>query len=273
MENVVARLQEWTALYGLEVVGALIILVVGYWIARAIRTLLAGIMRKAKTDETLTSFVCSLSYVALLTFVVIAALGKLGIPTASFIAVVGAAGLAVGLALQGALANFAAGVLMVIFKPIKVDDFVEVAGVTGIVEDIEIFTTQLRTPDNKTIIVPNGKVMGDSITNFTAKDCRRIDLVIGVSYADDLDKVKQVLEGVLAADARVLKEPAPMVGVLEMADSSVNFVVRPWVKTPEYWDLYFDLQKAIKQRFDAERISIPFPQQDVHLYKHDAQAG
>jgi small conductance mechanosensitive channel len=194
---------------------------------------------------------------------------KLGIPTASFVAVVGAAGLAVGFALQGSLANFAAGVLLVLFKPIRVGDYVEAGGVSGTVEEIQIFATKLKSPDNKAIIVPNGKVMGDNIINYTMKETRRVDLVAGVSYSDDLNKTQKVIEEILAADSRVLKDPAPTVAVLELADSSVNFAVRPWVKTAEYWDLYFDLQKAIKERFDAEGISIPFPQRDVHLYKHE----
>jgi small conductance mechanosensitive channel len=270
MDGVAEQLKAWLALYGLRVLAAVIILVAGYYVTKAVRGLLARLMRKSKVDETLIAFVCSLAHVALLTFVVIAAIGKLGVATASFVAVIGAAGLAVGLALQGALANFAAGVLMIVFKPFKVGDFVEAGGTMGIVEEIQIFTTQMKTPDNKTIIVPNGKIMGDTITNFTARDTRRMDLTVGVSYGDDLDKVQHVLGDVLRADSRVLVDPAPTVGVLEMADSSVNFAVRPWVKTAEYWDVFFALQKTIKQRLDTEGISIPFPQQDVHLYRHDS---
>jgi small conductance mechanosensitive channel len=200
-------------------------------------------------------------------FIVIAAISRLGVQTASFVAVLGAAGLAVGLALQGSLANFAAGVLMIIFKPFKVGEFISAGGVTGGVEAMGIFTTVLKSPDNKKIIVPNAKITGDSITNFSANDTRRIDMVAGVSYSDDLAKVKQVLEGILSEDERILKDPAPTIGLLEMADSSINFAVRPWVKTADYWDVFFATQEKIKQRFDAEGISIPFPQRDVHLYK------
>jgi small conductance mechanosensitive channel len=269
MTGIAQKLQSLVAEYGLNVVGALLILVVGRWVARLLRELLRKLMRQSKVDDTLTGFVCSLTYVGLLAFVIIAALARLGIQTASFIAVIGAAGLAVGLALQGSLANFAAGVLMLVFKPFKVGDFIDAAGVAGIVEKIEIFTTQLRTPDNKTIIVPNARLTGDNITNFSAKDTRRIDLVVGVSYGDDLEKVRRSLETILKEDDRILDDPAPTIGVVELADSSVNLVVRPWVKTAAYWDVYFDTQKKIKQRFDAEGISIPFPQRDVHLYRHE----
>ena len=209
-----------------------------------------------------------MAYIALLTFVVIAALAQLGIQTTSFIAIIGAAGLAVGLALQGALANFAAGFLMIIFRPFKTGHYIEGAGVAGVVEEIHVFTTQLRTPDNKTVIIPNAKLMGDNIINYSAKETRRVDLLIGVSYTDDLQKVRKVLQGILEKDDRVLKDPAPMIAVKEFADSSVNFVVRVWVKTENYWDVYFDTTENVKKRFDAEGISIPFPQRDVHLYEH-----
>jgi small conductance mechanosensitive channel len=200
-------------------------------------------------------------------FVIIAAVGKLGVQTASFVAVIGAAGLAVGLALQGSLANFAAGVLMVIFKPFKVGDFIEAGGSTGVVEEIGIFTTELKSPDNKKIIVPNAKVTGDNIINYTAKDKRRVDIVAGVSYSSDLDKVRKVLEEILSGDDRILQEPAPTISVLELANSSVNFAVRPWVKPADYWDVFFAIQEKIKKSFDAEGIAIPFPQHDVHIYK------
>ncbi len=189
--------------------------------------------------------------------------------TTSFVAVVGAAGLTIGLALQGSLANFAAGILMIIFKPFKVGDYIEGGGVDGIVEEIGIFTTELKTFDNKKIIVPNAKLTSDNIINYTAREIRRVDIVASVSYSDDLDKVRKVLEDILAADEHVLKEPAPKIAVLELADSSVNFAVRPWVKTSDYWDVFFATQESIKKQFDAAGISIPFPQQDVHLYKVD----
>ena len=253
--------------YVIRIVGAFLVVFVGRWVAGLIRGLIRKLMQRSKVDDTLISFVCSLAYIALLTFLVIAALGLLGIQTTSFIAILGAAGLAVGLALQGSLSNFAAGVLMMIFKPFKVGDFIEGAGASGVVEEIGIFTTEMRSPDNKKIIVPNAKMTGDNIVNYTAKDTRRVDLVACVSYGDDIDKVQRVLESILEEDERILKDPAPTIGVVEMADSSVNFAVRPWVKTEDYWDVFFATQKKIKQRFDREGISIPFPQQDVHVHK------
>jgi small conductance mechanosensitive channel len=269
MEAIVTALQQFVAEYGMKIVGAILILVIGRLVAKLIQQLIKALMEKSKADPALVSFVGSLSYIAMMTFVIIAALSKLSIQTASFVAVLGAAGLAIGLALQGSLANFASGVLMLIFKPFKVGDFIEGGGTAGVVEEIEIFTTQLKTPDNKTIIVPNASMTGGNITNYTAKDMRRIDLVFGVSYGDDLDKVKGVINEVLAADDRILADPAPTVGVVELADSSVNVAVRPWVKTADYWDVFFATQETMKKRFDAEGISIPFPQQDVHLIKDE----
>jgi small conductance mechanosensitive channel len=265
MEGIVAKMQQWSAVFGLKILTAIVIVVVGRWVARFIRTTTEKMMTRSKVDTTLVAFVANLIYIALLTFVILAALAQLGIQTTSFIAVIGAAGLAVGLALQGSLANFAAGVLMLIFRPFQTGDYIEGGGVAGIVEEIHIFTTQLRTPDNKTIIIPNAKITGDNITNYTKKENRRVDLVIGVSYQDDIDKVKSVVADVLSGDERVLKDPAPTIAVLELGDSSVNFAVRPWVKTGEYWNVYFDTTERIKKRFDAEGISIPFPQRDVHM--------
>jgi small conductance mechanosensitive channel len=267
MEEIVAKIQVWVAAFGINMLTAILIVVVGRWVARFIRNTTGKLMASSKVDATLVTFVGHLIYFSLLTFVILAALAQLGIQTTSFIAVIGAAGLAVGLALQGSLANFAAGVLMVIFRPFQVGDFIEGAGVSGIVEEMQIFTTQLRTPDNKTIIIPNAKITGDNVTNYTRKDKRRVDLVIGVSYRDEIGKVKGVVADVLNGDERVLKDPAPTIAVLELGDSSVNFAVRPWVRTEDYWDVYFETTEKIKKRFDAEGISIPFPQRDVHLYQ------
>ena len=272
VNSILPKLQEIMTLYGLKIIAAIIILIVGRWVARGLKKFVARAMERAKVDETLVSFVGNLTYVALLAFVVIAAINQLGVQTTSFIAVLGAAGLAIGLALQGSLANFAAGVLMIIFRPFKSGDYIEGAGVAGVVEEIQIFTTQLKTPDNKAIIVPNSKMMGDNITNYSAKEERRLDMVIGVGYGDDLKKVRQVIEEVLANESRVLKEPEPTIGVLELGDNSVNFAVRPWVKTEDYWGAYFDLTETIKRRFDEEGISIPFPQRDVHLYEYKEEA-
>ena len=270
--NILPRLQELLAFYGLKIVAALVIFVVGRWVARALKRLAVRMMRKSKVEETLISFVGNLTYIALLVFVIIAALNQLGIQTTSFIAIIGAAGLAIGLALQGSLANFAAGVLMIIFRPFQVGNYIEGAGAAGVVEKIEIFTTQIKTPDNKTIIIPNAGVTGGSITNYSAKDTRRVDMVIGVGYGDDLKKVREVLEEVLAKDDRILDDPAPTIGVLELGDNSVNFAVRPWVKTADYWGAYFDLTETVKRRFDEEGISIPYPQRDVHLYEYKEAA-
>lgn len=270
--NIIPNLQAFAALYGLKIIAALVIFVVGRWVARALRNVVKKMMVKGDVDETLISFVGNLTYITLLAFVIIAALNQLGIQTTSFIAVIGAAGLAIGLALQGSLANFAAGVLMIIFRPFKAGDFIEGAGVAGVVEGVQIFATQLKTPDNKTIIVPNAKMMSDNITNYSAKDTRRVDMVIGVGYGDDLKKVREILEDILAKDDRILEDPAPTIGVLELGDNSVNFAVRPWVKTEDYWGAYFDVTETVKRRFDEEGISIPYPQRDVHLYEYKEAA-
>jgi small conductance mechanosensitive channel len=267
VEQIIAKMQELLALYGLQVIAAAVIMIVGWLGAKIARAVIRRMLKKARFDDTLAAFVSNLGYAAVMVFAVIAALGKLGVQTTSFVAIIGAAGLAVGLALQGSLANFAAGVLMIIFKPFKVGDFIDGGGVSGVVEEVGIFATELRSPDNKKIIVPNAKMTGDSIVNYTAKEVRRVDVVASVSYQDNLDKVKKVLEGILAGDARILKDPAPTIGVLELGASSVNLAVRPWVKTPDYWDVFFSIQENIKKQFDAEGISIPFPQQDVHLHK------
>jgi small conductance mechanosensitive channel len=222
-------------------------------------------MTKANVDETLANFVQDLCYVVLLVFVVIASLDKLGVRTTSFAVVIGAAGLAIGFALQGSLANFAAGVMLIIFKPFKVGDFVEAAGKMGTVKEIQIFNTILNSPDNVQVIIPNAQVTGSNIMNYTVNGTRRVDLVVGVSYEDDLKKAQQVIEGVLAGDDRILKEPAATVAVSELGDSSVNFVVRPWVKAADYWDVYFDITEKVKLALDKKGISIPYPQRDIHM--------
>jgi small conductance mechanosensitive channel len=255
------------AAFGKDLAVALVIFIVGRWVARWIARVTQKAMERASADPTLTGFVRSIVYIALLTFVVMAAISQLGIQTTSFIAVLGAAGFAVGLALQGSLGNFAAGVMMIIFRPFKAGDFIEAAGIAGVVETIGIFTTTLRTGDNKTIIVPNGQVTSGIIVNYSAKDTRRVDLTVGVSYDDDIDKVREVLNQIIAADARIMKDPEPTVAVAALADSSVNFVVRVWVNSGDYWPVNFDLHEAVKKRFDQEGISIPYPQQDVHIHQ------
>ena len=271
MEDLLPKVWALLTLYGLKVIAAIAVFVVGRWVAKMLTALIEKVMNKRQVDPTIVSFIVNLIYIALLVFVVLAALGQLGIQTTSFIAVIGAAGLAIGLALQGSLANFAAGFLMIIFRPFKVDDFIEGAGVAGTVEAIQIFTTQLRTPDNKTIIIPNGSLTAGNITNYSAKGTRRVDLVIGIGYGDDVDHAKKVISDVLATEDRILKDPAPAIMLIELADSSVNFAVRPWVLAADYWDVYSSVTENIKKSFDAEGISIPFPQRDVHVYKHTEQ--
>jgi small conductance mechanosensitive channel len=268
ISNLLAKISELLTVYGLKVVAAIIIFIAGKWVAKAATNILKKMMIKSNTDETLVKFVGRLSYIALLAMVTIAAINQLGIQTTSFIAIIGAAGLAIGLALQGSLANFAAGVLIIVFKPYKVGDFIEGAGVAGTVEEIRVFTTQLVTPDNKVIIVPNAKMTGDNITNYSAKGTRRVELVIGIGYGDDIDHARKVIQDIINQDDRVLKNPAPAIVVAELADSSVNFKVRVWTSSGDYWGFYFDATEKVKKHFDAEKISIPYPQQDVHLYEH-----
>ena len=270
VQQLIAKGYELGTEFGVNILAALAIFVIGRWVIKYLKNLILRVMENRGVDLTLAKFAANLTYVALLAFVIIAALGMLGIQTTSFIAVLGAAGLAVGLALQGSLSNFAAGVLMIIFKPFKVGDFIEGAGVAGVVEEIQIFTTQLATPDNKTIIIPNAKISADNIVNYTAKGTRRADMVFGIGYEDDIDKARDIITDILSKDERVLKDPAPQVAVSELADSSVNFVARAWVNAGDYWGVVFDVTETVKKRFDAEGISIPFPQRDVHLYEHKA---
>lgn len=253
--------------FAIKAATALAIFLIGKFVIRLVVRALGKLMEKQEVDKTLETFICNLVRTTLMVVVVIAAIGAIGVETTSFIAIFGAAGLAVGLALQGSLSNFASGVLIVLFRPYRVGDFVEAAGIAGSVEEVQILTTVLKTGDNKQIIVPNSQIMDSIITNYSANDTRRVDMVVGVSYDDDLDKVRKTLQELIAAEDRILDEPAPTIAVSALADSSVNFVVRPWVNSPDYWGVTFDLTEAIKKRFDKEGISFPFPQQDVHLYK------
>ena len=267
METVGVTIQGLIAAYGLKILAAIVIFFVGKRLARILADVLGKVMRRAGTDETLVKFVVNLSFMGLFAFVVLAALNQLGVQTTAFIAVLGAAGLAIGLALQGSLSNFAAGVMLILFRPFKVGDYIEAAGTAGTVEGIMIFSTKMKTPDNKEIHVPNGAIMGGTITNYSAKDTRRVDLVFGCSYNDDISKVKGLLEEIVSADERVLKDPAPTIAVSELAESSVNFIVRPWVNAADYWGLYWDFTETVKIRFDQEGISIPYPQQDIYMHK------
>lgn len=264
-QAVASRVYEMLAEYGLKVLGAILIFLIGRYVAGVLSRILSRILTKAKVDPTLVPFIENLSYTAMLVFVVVAALDRVGVQTASFIAVLGAAGLAVGLALQGSLANFASGVLLLVFKPFRVGDFVEIGGVKGTVQAIQIFNTVINSPDNIRIVVPNGQVTGGTISNYTVNGTRRVDLVVSVSYGDDLQKARRVIDGVLSSDPRILADPAPVVAVHEMASSSINFVVRPWVKTADYWKVYWDLTEKLKVAIDDNGLTIPFPQQDVHI--------
>jgi small conductance mechanosensitive channel len=263
----------WISIYSIKIVGALLIFIIGKWLARKIADLFSRLMAKNNVDVAVIGFVTNLSYYALLVVVIIAALGNLGVNTTSFLAIVGAAGLAVGLALKDSLSNFAAGVMLIMFRPFTVGDVVSTAGVTAKVEKITIFNTLFCTPDNQLVIVPNNKIISDIITNINAKDTRRIDLVVGISYSDDMAQTKEILEGLAKKDSRILEDPAVTIAVAELADSSVNLVFRPWVKTEDYWAVKFDLTEKIKTSLDEAGISIPFPQQDVHLFVEKEEAA
>lgn len=270
LEQLASTLQQTGVDFALRLITAVVIFYVGRMVANILTGTLRRMMQKNEVDKTLETFICNLTRIALLAFVVIAAISALGVETTSVIAVLGAAGLAVGLAMQGSLSNFAAGVLIVLFRPYRVGDYIEAAGIGGTVESVQILTTVMRTPDNKRIIVPNSQIMNSAITNYSVNDTRRIDLVVGVGYGDDLDKVRATLEDLVENEERILRDPAWVIAVGELADSSVNFYVRPWVKTEDYWSVRFDLTEAIKKRFDDVGIQIPFPQHDVHL--HEASA-
>ncbi len=268
MENINSLMEQAPDLimmYGMKIIFAIIIFVVGKYLANVAKRFSTKLMDKRKLDPTVTSFVANIVWALVFVFTVIATLGQLGVQTASLVAVIGAAGLAVGLALQGSLSNFAAGVLMVIFRPCRVGDYVEAAGVAGIVDEITIFSTKLRTPDNKVIIAPNSAMMDGTIVNYSALGQRRVDLVIGVSYDADIAQTKAILTKIVENNQYVLKDPAYTIALGELADSSVNFVVRPWVNTPDYWNAYFELLEQIKYALDEANIGIPYPQMDLHV--------
>ena len=266
MDNIINTLETLAVTYGLRLLGAALILLAGRWAAGFLSRLTGKLMRQAKVDGTLARFAQSIVNVGIIVFTVLAALNQVGVQNTSIIAFLGAAGLAVGLALEGALANFAAGALILMFRPFKVGQWVELAGIFGLVEEIQIFNTILLTRDNKTVIIPNAQVTGSPITNYSHKGLLRLDMVFGIGYGDDLLKAKRVLQEILHAEPRVAREPVPTVGVLELADSSVNLAARPFVKPDDYWSVQFAVTEQVKLRFDAEGISIPFPQRDVHLF-------
>lgn len=253
--------------WGINIILALATFIVGRWVAAILLKVVKKLLNKSKMDEILVNFITSIINSILLLFIVIAAMDQLGVDTTSLIALLGAAGLAVGLAMQNSLQNFAAGVMLIVFRPFKAGDYVEAGGTSGTVENISIFSTIMRTPDNREVIVPNGSIYNGTITNYSARATRRVDMVFGIGYGDDLLKAKQILSDILAADERVLADPEPLIAVGELGDSSVNFNVRPWVKSADYWSVKFDLTERIKLAFDENGISIPFPQMDVHLDK------
>jgi small conductance mechanosensitive channel len=267
MENYLKMAEEYIALYGMKVIGAILILIIGLWLAKFISRVFNKTLTKRNVDPTLVKFFTGFIRGVLIVFVLIAAIDQVGVATTSFVAVLGAAGLAVGLALQGSLSNFASGVMLIIFRPIRVGDYIEAGGQAGTVLEIGIFVTVLKSPDNKRIYVPNSGITSGNIVNYSATDTRRVDMVFGIGYSDDIDKAKKVIADVLKNDSRVLDDPAPQIVVSALADSSVNFNVRPWVNSADYWGVYFDTTETIKKRFDAENISIPFPQRDVHLHQ------
>jgi small conductance mechanosensitive channel len=268
LDNLVNQVRELIVKFGFNILAAIAILIIGIWISKLIRRFLGKALQKRNIDKTLITFLLNLLYFLLLTVVVLASLGQLGIQTTSFIALVGAAGLAVGLALQGSLANFASGVLLIIFRPFEVDDFVCIAGEEGFIEKIHIFTTQIKTFDNRTIIIPNSTITSGKIINYTAKEIRRVDLSIGISYGANIKKAIEAITELCSSNPKVLKDPAPYVSVIEYGDSSINLTVRPWCKTGDYWDVFFAINEQMKSALDSKGITIPFPQRDVHLYQH-----
>ena len=265
-DNIMDQIVTLAVGYGMNVIWAVLILILGFWIAGRAQAFAARKLIKIDSfDETLASFLSSLVKYLVIAITVIAVLGKFGVETTSLVAVLGAAGLAVGLALQGTLSNVAAGVMLLLFRPFKIGDFVEVAGESGSVKAINLFTTEMATGDNIQIIVPNSDVWGGAVKNYSFHDKRRVDLTIGVGYDDDLNLARTAIMETIEADSRSLSDPLPLVAVTELADSSVNFVVRVWCKNGDYWGLKFELTKAIKERLDKEGLSIPYPQHDIHL--------
>ena len=265
MDNVTNQLIDFTTTYGLRVVGAIVVLIVGRIAAGLIRKAVQRLLQRRNVDPSLVGFTSSLVYALVLVFTIIATLSNFGVEVASFVAVLGAASFAVGFALQGSLSNFASGVMLLVFRPFKVGDYVTAGGVSGTVKHIELFTTTMATPDNVKIIIPNSKVFGDTIHNFAGFDTRRMDLPVGISYDSSIEKAKTTLERVVVAESRLLPDPAPLIVVDELADSSVNMKVRVWVNRQDYWGVKFDMTRAIKEALDAEGIEIPFPQRVVHM--------
>ena len=266
-ENLTKRAIDFTVDYGPSILGAIIVLIIGLWIVNKIVGLTEKLMVNRNLDPSLVPFLKSMLNILLKAMLIISVAGMIGIETTSFVAIIGAAGLAVGLALQGTLQNFAGGVLILIFKPYKVGDLVQAQGHLGVVKEIQIFVTILLTPENKTVIIPNGAISNGDITNFTVEGMIRVDLTFGISYDSDIKAARKALMSVMESHPKVLKNPAPFVGVVELADSAVNLAVRPYADPSDYWEVYFDIYEAGKEALDAAKITIPFPQVDVHMSK------
>jgi len=262
MEDIMKLVIDW----GLQILLALVVLIIGLWIIKIIMNAIVKNMEKREVDASLRSFLKSLIGALLKIMLIISVISMLGIEMTSFVAILAAAGLAVGMALSGTLQNFAGGVMLILFKPFKAGDFIDAQGFMGTVKEIQIFNTILKTPDNKTVIIPNGGLSTGPMTNFSTEPQRRVDMAFGIGYGDDIDKARSVIDGLIAKDDRILKDPAPFVAVSELADSSVNFVVRVWAEAANYWGIFFDMTEAVKKEFDKEGISIPFPQTDVHVH-------
>ncbi|MCB9090962.1 MAG: mechanosensitive ion channel [Halobacteriovoraceae bacterium] len=261
------KILKYLEIYTPKVVGALVTFLIGLWVIRIITNIFFRQLEKRNVDQTLRPFLRSLLKNSLLVILIISVAGILGIQTSSFVAVIGAAGLAIGLALQGSLANFAGGVLILIFRPVRVGDYIKAQGYEGNVSEILLFVTVLKTPDNRVIYIPNGPLAGGPIENVTRETTRRVDLTFGISYSDDIDSARRAIEETIKKVPNILSEPAPIIAVNQLADSSVNIAVKPWVKTENYWQVFWDMQEMIKKEFDKQKISIPFPQRDVHLYQ------
>jgi small conductance mechanosensitive channel len=265
--NLLTYLKDNGPQLGLQILGAIVILLVGRFIAGAMRRGVKKVMLSRDVDPSLTGFIGSLIYFAIMAFTIIAVVGRFGVQTASFVAILGAAGFAVGMAMQGTLGNFSSGVMLLLFRPFKAGDFIEAAGIKGKVVEIAIFSTTMSTPDNVKITVPNGALFGDIIKNYNGYDTRRVDMVMGIGYGSDINQAMQILTDLAKNDSRVLDDPETTIGVSELADSSVNIIFRPWVKSSDYWAVYLDMHKTVKETFDANGIEIPFPQTVVHLEK------
>lgn len=277
MQEYTSTAINWLSTAGLglalNLIGAVVILIVGTWIAKLARHLFKKALRRRKVDETLVGFAANIGYALLMAFVIIAALAQLGVQTATFVAIIAAAGLAIGLALQGSLSNFAAGVMIIAFRYLRMGDYVEAGGTSGTVDEIHIFHTQLMTADNRVVVVPNRLVTSGVITNYSKMDTRRVDMAVSINYATDLARAKTLLEQLLADDERVLKDPAPVVVVGNLGQNGVDFLVRPWSKAEDYWSLKWDMLQTIKARLEQDNIAVAYQQMDVHLVKNDDHAS